>query len=121
MRWKMSSSVIRHGLCIALLTVSAGFGLGACGSSEPTEDEQVNAPTEQGAVVEGSSEDVAESEEALSCGYQGWPGAHCLGKCCQPGSTWVDLGNPGSGNCHEMVNAYCHYKGGNCGQCWGWL
>lgn len=116
----MSSSVIRHGFCIALLTVSAGLGLGACGASEPTEDEQVNAPAEQGTAEEGNPEDVAESEQAVSCGYQGWPGARCLGMCCQNG-TWVDLGNPGSGNCIEMVNAYCANKEGRCGACWGWL
>ena len=105
----MSSSVTRHGLCIALLTVTAGLGLGACGASDPAET-----------IDEDATEKVTEGPYNPDCGHQGEPGASCLAKCCHTGY-WVNIGNPGNGNCHEAVEGYCNNRGHNCGECWGWI
>jgi len=107
----MASNIIRHGLCVTLLAAFAVFGTAACGASDGSDDWHEE---------DASRENVGESTEAIQCGYQGWPGAHCLGHCKSwADGHWEDLGVPAS--CHQMVNDYCEWRGGNGGECWGWL
>lgn len=75
----------------------------------------VNGVAEQG-VVEESSGTV---EPEVWCGGGG-PPHHCLGRCCSH-NHWTDLGVPNWGQCYQMVNDYCEWRGGNCGACWGSL
>lgn len=76
------------------------------------------------ATISDSNEEAIEDEaindpEAVSCGWGG-PPAHCLGRCCSH-ANWTDLGVPQSGQCTQMVNDYCQWRGGNCGACWGYI
>jgi hypothetical protein len=103
----MFMSNIRHGLCVTLLAASAMFGIAACGVAP--EDE----------AQPGTTENVTEDAEPLTCGYGG-PPAHCLGLCCSH-ANWSDLGVPAAGQCTQTVNDYCQARGGNCGNCWGYL
>jgi len=114
----MQLSQIRYGLCVIILAAFSAVGASACGEAGPTVDEQTDSADETGAADETADENVAEVSQAVSCGWGG-PPAHCMGRCCDP-YKWYDLGNPGWGNCHETVNAFCANKYGNCGECWGY-
>jgi len=95
------------GLCLLALGVFT-LPAGCMAESDPTRGDN-------------EAETVGEAEQAIipHCGC-GSPPCSCLGLCGDL-NNWRDLGVPPAGECHETVNHYCANKGGNAGECWGWL
>ena len=63
------------------------------------------------------SEHIGESQQAITCGH---PEGFCLGRCCNR-DEWENFGKPKYGECGSLVDTICSTKGGNCGNCWGWI
>lgn len=109
----MRMMAIKHVVCLILAATVTTLGAAGCVATVPPEDDRESEPTP------GSAENVGEAAQAVQCGYQG-PPAHCMGSCWSNPGAWVDLGNPGAGNCTQMVQWYCSSKGGKYGACWGY-
>ncbi|MCP3135841.1 hypothetical protein [Pyxidicoccus xibeiensis] len=90
----------------------------ACGGNveELGTDPSQETPADQ---VPVSNEDLGQTEQQVWCGGGG-PPYSCLVRCCSH-ANWTDLGVPEWGQCTQMGNDYCQWRGGNCGSCWGYL
>jgi hypothetical protein len=140
MEGKMKGIYLCVRFSIFMLAVSGGMVVAACDESaldEPAlEDVEIPQEAEEAAIgtenaqMEATDSDAVSEQDVIEesegdvdpevwCGGGG-PPYHCLGHCCSH-SGWTDLGVPNWGQCNQMVNDYCQWRGGNCGACWGYL